>query len=103
MSNTFIFGKSAMASSSITTKGQVTIPSALREKFQLEPGDKVLFLEKDGVITLVPMKQDITHLAGCLADDVGGRRASLEDMESAIREGATKDWGQNKELDNGRD
>lgn len=49
-----------MASSSITTKGQVTIPSALREKFQLEPGDKVLFLEKDGVITLVPMKQDIT-------------------------------------------
>ena len=92
-----------MASSSITSKGQITIPSALREKFRLEPGDKVLFLEKDGAITLMPMKQDITRLAGCLADDVGGRRASLEDIESAIREGATKDWGQNKERDNGRD
>ena len=66
-----------MASSTITTKGQVTIPSALREKFRLEPGDKVLFLEKDGAITLMPMKQDITRLAGCLADDVGGRQASL--------------------------
>ncbi len=51
-----------MASSSITIKGQVTIPSALREKFRLEPGDKVLFLEKDGGITLMPMKQDITRL-----------------------------------------
>ncbi|MFK0573260.1 AbrB/MazE/SpoVT family DNA-binding domain-containing protein [Endozoicomonas sp.] len=92
-----------MSSSSITTKGQVTIPSGLREKFQLQPGDKVLFVEKDGVITLVPMKQDITSLAGCLADDVGGRQASLDDMEAAIRKGATRGWSQDEASDDGRD
>ncbi|MFK0570149.1 AbrB/MazE/SpoVT family DNA-binding domain-containing protein [Endozoicomonas sp.] len=91
-----------MSGSSITTKGQVTIPSSLREKFQLQPGDKVLFLEKDGVITLMPMKQDITRLAGCLADDVGGRQASFDDMEAAIREGAVRGWSQDEESDDGR-
>ena len=70
-----------MASSSITTKGQVTIPSALREKFRLEPGDKVLFLEKDGAITLMPMKQDITRLAGCLADNVLIRFLVKDDLQ----------------------
>ena len=51
----------------------------------------------------MPMKQDIIRLAVYLADDVGGCRVSPEDMESAIREGATKDRGQNKERNNGRD
>ena len=37
--------------STITTKGQVTIPKAMREYLRLEPGDKVVFtyLEPGGV------------------------------------------------------
>jgi len=37
--------------STVTTKGQVTIPKAMREYLRLEPGDKVVFtyLEARGV------------------------------------------------------
>jgi antitoxin PrlF len=37
--------------STVTTKGQVTIPKAMREYLKLEPGDKVVFtyLEARGV------------------------------------------------------
>ena len=80
-----------MSTSSLTSKGQVTIPSALREKFQLQPGDKVLFEEKDGVITLVPMNQDVESLAGYLAKDTE-RRATLDDMDKAIKAGASASW-----------
>ncbi len=34
----------------VTTKGQITIPKDIREKLNLRPGDKVIFLEEDGRI-----------------------------------------------------
>ena len=32
----------------ITSKGQVTIPKAVRRKMHLNEGDKIMFLEQDG-------------------------------------------------------
>ena len=81
-----------MSTSSITSKGQVTIPSALREKLQLQPGDKVVFEEKDGVISLIPANDDIETLAGCLSEDTQVS-ASLDDMEQAIKKGISHSWG----------
>ena len=89
-----------MSTSSITSKGQVTIPSELREKFQLQPGDKVLFEEKGGVITLLPMEQDIEALAGSLAEDTNGKSATLDDMEQAIKAGSNEAWKEAGESDN---
>ena len=80
-----------MTTSSITSKGQVTIPSALREKLRLQPGDKVVFEEKDGVITIIPANDDIETLAGCLSEDTQ-IKASLDDMEQAIKKGARHSW-----------
>lgn len=34
--------------STVTTKGQVTIPKAMREYLKLEPGDKVVFTYLEG-------------------------------------------------------
>lgn len=36
----------------MTSKGQITIPSEIRNKLKLKPGDKVLFLEEEGVVTI---------------------------------------------------
>lgn len=36
----------------VTSKGQITIPVEIRTKLRLKPGDKVLFVEEDGVITM---------------------------------------------------
>lgn len=34
----------------VTSKGQITIPKDIREKLNLKPGDKVVFLEEEGRI-----------------------------------------------------
>lgn len=36
----------------VTSKGQITIPSRIRTKLKLKPGDKVLFVEEEGVVTV---------------------------------------------------
>ena len=38
--------------SKMTSRGQVTIPSEIREKFELKAGDVIYFLEVDGSIVL---------------------------------------------------
>ncbi len=38
--------------SKITTRGQITLPKEIREKFGLKAGDTLYFLEVDGSIVL---------------------------------------------------
>ena len=38
----------------ITSKGQVTIPQAIRERYGLLPDTEVEFVESEGRVTLVP-------------------------------------------------
>lgn len=44
----------------ITTKGQVTIPKAIRDRLGLRPGDQVEFVEADGRIELRKEGQGLT-------------------------------------------
>lgn len=46
----------------ITSKGQVTIPSSIRQKMGVRPGDKVRFREEDGGIRLVPVKRSLEEV-----------------------------------------
>ncbi|SPF41516.1 Looped-hinge helix DNA binding domain, AbrB family [Candidatus Desulfosporosinus infrequens] len=41
-----------MEVSRVTSKGQITIPKAVRERLKLSEGDKVAFIEKDGNIVI---------------------------------------------------
>jgi AbrB family looped-hinge helix DNA binding protein len=38
----------------LTSKGQVTIPAALRERYGLHPGDEVDIIDAEGVLRIVP-------------------------------------------------
>jgi antitoxin PrlF len=42
--------------STVTTKGQVTIPVAIRKKYGLHPNDRVDFITEGDRIILVPVK-----------------------------------------------
>ena len=76
-----------MPSSTITTKGQVTIPKAVREALGLRPGHRVVFrLLDDGTVLLEPETVDLRSLRGALKP--GRKGISLEDMELAIHTGA---------------
>jgi len=72
--------------STITRKGQATIPKAIREHLHLKPGDRLkFFLHPDGSVVLLP-KLPVTALRGM----VKHRRspATIEDMDEAVIAGA---------------
>lgn len=41
-----------MLTAKITTKGQITIPKAVREKLGLSPGEHILFAEKNEIFII---------------------------------------------------
>lgn len=52
----------------ISSKGQVVIPAALRKKFRIRAGTRVAVGERDGSITLTPHPYDaLRALRGCLS------------------------------------
>jgi AbrB family looped-hinge helix DNA binding protein len=48
-----------MESSVVTTKGQVVIPSKLRNKYKIKNGTHVHFFDKNGEIVLVPLTPEL--------------------------------------------
>ena len=79
-----------MHRASVSTKGQLVIPKALRERLGLHAGDKVDFLvQENGDVVLRPATIHVQSLFGCLKPR-NGKVASLEDMERAIRDGAAE-------------
>jgi AbrB family looped-hinge helix DNA binding protein len=76
----------------LSAKGQVTMPKAIRDKCGLDFGDKLDFtLRDDGVLEVVPIKQPASRLKGMLPKPT--RIVSVEDMNRAIEEGACADAG----------
>ncbi|MBV8053653.1 MAG: type II toxin-antitoxin system PrlF family antitoxin [Deltaproteobacteria bacterium] len=76
-----------MPVSTITSRGQTTIPGEIRRYLKLKAGDRVEFVvEADGKVVLVPSTVDVRELKGLLAP--APRQASLEEIEAAIRKRA---------------
>ena len=76
-----------MSSSSVTTKGQVTIPAELREKLGIRPGDRVGFVEKNGRVEIERRENRISAAFGIVKAKKG---VSLKQMEDAIVRGALR-------------
>jgi AbrB family looped-hinge helix DNA binding protein len=48
-----------MASSTVSSKGQVTIPLEVRTRLGLRAGDRVEFAQEDGKTVLKPMREQV--------------------------------------------
>ena len=71
----------------LTSKGQATIPKAIREHLGLRPGGRVkFFIHPDGTVVLLP-KLPASALRGFLKHR--GRPVSLDEMDQAIGEAAS--------------
>jgi antitoxin PrlF len=69
--------------STITVKGQATMPKAIRDHLRLKPGDRVkFFVHPDGTVVLLP-KVPITALRGILKSR-RRRPATIEEMNAGI-------------------
>ncbi len=51
----------------LTSKGQLTVPRAIRERMGLKPGDKITFsLLSDGTLVVRPRMRRVADIAGLL-------------------------------------
>jgi AbrB family looped-hinge helix DNA binding protein len=79
-----------MPSATITSKGQITIPKAVRDQLGLREGDRVAFrVVGDGRVVVEPETIDLLDLAGILKPRRKG--VTLADMDEAIRAEASKE------------
>lgn len=76
-----------MATATMTTKGQITIPKAVREALGLATGSKVIFrLQADGSVSMSTEHPRAVDLLGAIPYD--GPPISQEQMDAAIADGA---------------
>ena len=74
-----------MAFATITSKGQVTIPKAVRNSLNLKVGDKLEFiLNEEGGLLVRPVSKRIDDVFGKLHRK-GMRPVSVEEMDEAVR------------------
>ena len=76
-----------MLDSTISTKGQTTLPKAIRDSLALKPGDKVRYVMLDEGALIMPVRPTSMLFRSLKYD---GPVVTLEDMERAIAEGASK-------------
>lgn len=71
----------------LTSKGQVTIPKAVRDALHLRTGDRLDFIvEADGTVRVLPITGSVKRLKGMLPRPA--RTLTLEEMDDAIAKGA---------------
>lgn len=73
-----------MPTSTVTSKGQTTIPKEIRTRLRLKPGDRLEFLvDEDGRVTVLPATLDAADLAGILK--APSKPVTVEAMNQVIR------------------
>lgn len=77
-----------MLESTITSKGQTTLPRRVRERLSVQPGDKVRYLIDGDAIRIVAVRP-LSELFGMLQYD--GPPVTLEEMDEAIAERAASE------------
>jgi antitoxin PrlF len=78
-----------MSLSTLTRKGQTTIPKDIRERLGLKPGDRIRFMvNPDGSVTLVAVNLSVKQLRGILPRPE--RLATIEEMNEAITDAAAE-------------
>lgn len=81
-----------MKRSTITLKGQTTIPIEVREHLSVGPGDRVYYvLEGDGAVVMrrVP---SIDEVAGCLKKFAKRKSPTVDTQRAAVRAAVARKW-----------
>lgn len=77
-----------MIESSVSSKGQTTLPKAVRKTLGIRSGDTIRYAIYEDEVRILPVRP-IGRLFGVLERD--GPAVSLEDMERAVAEGACEE------------
>ncbi len=69
-----------METASVTSKGQLVIPARLRRKYRIEPGTKVLFMERNHEIVIQPVtKEFVRSICGLFKSETSVTQMLLQE------------------------
>lgn len=74
----------------MTSKGQITIPSEVREALKLQPGTRFYVAARNGQVVAIPKNKNLMDLAGILKLPPGVS-LSVEDMKNAMADTVAED------------
>ena len=75
-----------MALATLTNKGKVTVPKAIRTSLGIHSGDKLEFVITDtGEALLIPVTKRVDEVFGILHKP-GRKPVSIEEMDAAIKQ-----------------
>ena len=79
-----------MASSTLTSKGQITIPRDVRDRLGLKEGDRVVFQfdEQGHLLLRQEARSPLGRLPGLLKHLAKDRPVTDEEMKEAVKQGA---------------
>ena len=77
--------------STVTKKGQITIPSKFRKEYNLKAGKKVNFIKTSEGILIKPIVENVRSLRGIIDSEI-----SINQLEQEIN-GLRKEWSLNNE------
>jgi antitoxin PrlF len=81
-----------MASSTLTSKGQVTIPREIRTRLGLREGDRIAFHfdEQGNLLLRQDTQSPLGRLPGLLKHLAKDRPVTIEEMKQAVKQGAVE-------------
>lgn len=72
-----------MATATLTSKGQITLPKVVRERLGVEAGDKVEFVETEpGVFKMLAATRDVRDLKGLIPKPA--KSVTVEEMGRVV-------------------
>jgi antitoxin PrlF len=78
------------ALSSVTSKGQTTIPKSVRDALGIKDGTPLRWKLKDGVLVVRPKTKRLEDFAGMLGKPPNGRHVTVDEMNEAVRDEAAE-------------
>ena len=77
-----------MTTATVTSKGQITIPVAVRNALHIQAGDRIEFVEVDhGKFEVIAATSDASELKGMISFN---EKVSIDEMNAAIKAKASK-------------
>jgi antitoxin PrlF len=81
----------AAVEAKITSKGQITLPSHVRRRLKVGPGDSVMFVEgRDGRIVVRSKMGTLADMKGLLRDKARSQPAGM--IDDWVSEARSRNW-----------
>jgi AbrB family looped-hinge helix DNA binding protein len=80
-----------MHRSKVTSKGQIVIPADLRDKYHIEKGTPVSFIEEDNRLYLVPVTSDLIRKGFGMFKPIKGEKSMLQILQEERKRDAARE------------